>query len=141
MENTSADAEWKGRTRLERPSSQARTGTNFPCSAGHEQDCRPNPFDPYSAICDDHMYITGHAPGNILRIEYTGSVMNHQQTRKIHVASHYTAGRRLFANKKLLELLIKRHEVERRYDIRIYLALALVEEDNIARENVKLLCP
>ena len=26
----------------------------FPCSAGHEQDWQPYPFDPYSAICDDH---------------------------------------------------------------------------------------
>ena len=31
---------------------------NFPCSADHEQDWRPYPVDPYSAIiCDDHTYI------------------------------------------------------------------------------------
>ena len=30
---------------------------HFPCSAGHEQDWQPYPFDPYSAICDDHTYI------------------------------------------------------------------------------------
>ena len=29
----------------------------FPCSADHEQDWRPYPVDPYSAICDDHTYI------------------------------------------------------------------------------------
>ena len=30
---------------------------NFPCSADHEQDWQPYPVDPYSAICDDHIYI------------------------------------------------------------------------------------
>ena len=30
---------------------------HFPCSADHEQDWRPYPVDPYSAICDDHTYI------------------------------------------------------------------------------------
>ena len=30
---------------------------SFPCSADHEQDWRPYPVDPYSAICDDHTYI------------------------------------------------------------------------------------
>ena len=30
---------------------------NFPPSADHEQDWQPYPFDPYSAICDDHTYI------------------------------------------------------------------------------------
>ena len=30
---------------------------HFPCSADHEQDWQPYPFDPYSAICDDHTYI------------------------------------------------------------------------------------
>ena len=29
----------------------------FPCSADHEQDWRPCPVDPYSDICDDHIYI------------------------------------------------------------------------------------
>ena len=28
----------------------------FPCSVDHEQDCQPYPVDPYSAICDDHIY-------------------------------------------------------------------------------------
>ena len=32
-------------------------GIHFPCSADHEQDWQPYPFDPYSAICDDHTYI------------------------------------------------------------------------------------
>ena len=27
---------------------------NFPCSADHEQDWQPYPFDPYSVICDNH---------------------------------------------------------------------------------------
>ena len=30
---------------------------NFPCSADREQDWQPYPVDPYSAICDDHIYI------------------------------------------------------------------------------------
>ena len=30
---------------------------HFPCSAYHEQDWQPYPVDPYSAICDDHIYI------------------------------------------------------------------------------------
>ena len=29
----------------------------FPCSADHEQDWQPYPVDPYSAICDDYIYI------------------------------------------------------------------------------------
>ena len=29
----------------------------FPCSADHEQDWQPYPVGPYSAICDDHIYI------------------------------------------------------------------------------------
>ena len=32
---------------------------HFPCSADHEQDWRPYPVDPYSAICDDHTYRQG----------------------------------------------------------------------------------
>ena len=31
---------------------------HFPCSADHEQDWQPYPVDPYSAICDDHTYIS-----------------------------------------------------------------------------------
>ena len=31
--------------------------SHLPCSADHEQDWRPYPVDPYSAICDDHTYI------------------------------------------------------------------------------------
>ena len=32
----------------------------FPCcSADHEQDWQPYPFDPYCAICDDDTYIPG----------------------------------------------------------------------------------
>ena len=30
---------------------------HFPCSADNEQDWQPYPVDPYSAICDDHIYI------------------------------------------------------------------------------------
>ena len=30
---------------------------HFPCSADHEQDWQPYLVDPYSAICDDHIYI------------------------------------------------------------------------------------
>ena len=33
---------------------------HFPCSADHEQDWQPYPFDPYFAICDDHTYILPH---------------------------------------------------------------------------------
>ena len=31
---------------------------SFPCSADHEKDWQPYPVDPYSAICDDHTYMT-----------------------------------------------------------------------------------
>ena len=31
---------------------------HFPCSADHEQDWQPYPVDPYSAIFDDHTYIS-----------------------------------------------------------------------------------
>ena len=30
---------------------------DFPCSTDHEQDWQPYPVDPYSAICDDRIYI------------------------------------------------------------------------------------
>ena len=30
---------------------------DFPCLADHEQDWQPYPVDPYSAICDGHIYI------------------------------------------------------------------------------------
>ena len=33
---------------------------HFPCSADHEQDWKPYPVDPYSAVCDDHTYIHTH---------------------------------------------------------------------------------
>ena len=31
---------------------------HFPCSADHEQDWQPYPVDPYSAMSDDHTYIS-----------------------------------------------------------------------------------
>ena len=31
---------------------------HFPCSADYEQDWQPYPVDPYSAICDDHTYVS-----------------------------------------------------------------------------------
>ena len=37
---------------------------HFPCSADHEQDWQPYPVDPYSAICDDHIYIRTYMKGN-----------------------------------------------------------------------------
>ena len=36
---------------------QGQGNIHFPCSADHEQDCQPDPVDPYSAICDDHTFI------------------------------------------------------------------------------------
>ena len=57
MENEQADAGRESRTRLARPNSQPRKGTqgriHFQCSADHEQDWQPYPVDPYSAISDD----------------------------------------------------------------------------------------
>ena len=54
VENEQADAGRDGRTRLERPNSQTRTGTekhfHFPCSADHEQDWQPYPVNVYSAM-------------------------------------------------------------------------------------------
>ena len=41
---------------------------HFPCSADHEQDWQPYPVDPYSAICDDHIYCqksAGTGPVNL----------------------------------------------------------------------------
>ena len=37
---------------------------HFLCSADHEQDWRPYPVDPYSAICDDHTY---NLPANLVQ--------------------------------------------------------------------------
>ena len=42
---------------------------HFPCSADHEQDWRPYPVDPYSAICDDHTYI--HTQKTVIRAQST----------------------------------------------------------------------
>ena len=36
---------------------------HFPCSADHEKDWQPCPVDPYSAIYDDHTYITMYVTG------------------------------------------------------------------------------
>ena len=48
------------RTRFARPNSQLRErgqgNMKFPCSADHEQDWQPYPFDPHSAIWDDNTY-------------------------------------------------------------------------------------
>ena len=63
--NEQADAGRDDRPRLARPNSQARTETGkcsgnviFPYSADHEQDWQPYPVDPYSALCDDHTYVS-----------------------------------------------------------------------------------
>ena len=42
---------------------------HFPCSADHEQDWRPYPIDPCSAICDDHTYIHTYIQINASGIE------------------------------------------------------------------------
>ena len=36
---------------------QGQGNIHFLCSADHEQDWQPYPVDPYSAICDDHIYL------------------------------------------------------------------------------------
>ena len=36
---------------------RGKRNVHSPCSADHEQDWQPYPVDPYSAICDDHIYI------------------------------------------------------------------------------------
>ena len=43
---------------------------HFPCSAGHEQDWRPYPVDPYSAICDDHTYIHTYVRIDLIRFDF-----------------------------------------------------------------------
>ena len=48
--NEQADAGRACRTRLARPNSQTRTGTVFPCSADHEQDCQSYPVDSTTSI-------------------------------------------------------------------------------------------
>ena len=56
MENERADAGRDCRTYLARRNSQVRTGTGekyFPCSADHEQDCRPYSVDAQYAELDD----------------------------------------------------------------------------------------
>ena len=35
---------------------------NFPCSADHEEDWQPYPFDPYSTVCNDHIFIPIYPP-------------------------------------------------------------------------------
>ena len=57
-----ADAGRDCRTRLARPNSQARTGTQgdvyFPCSADHEKDWQPYPVDSYSCyMCELEVYM------------------------------------------------------------------------------------
>ena len=46
--------------------------SNFPCSAGQEQDWEPYPADPYSALCDDHTYCreaTGTGPVAVITMD------------------------------------------------------------------------
>ena len=46
---------------------RGRGNIHFPCSADHEQDWRPYPVDPYSAICDDHTYIHTYIHNSFVR--------------------------------------------------------------------------
>ena len=46
---------------------------HFPCSADHEQDWQPYPVDPYSAICDDHIYIHTYTGGRSHKISHPPS--------------------------------------------------------------------
>ena len=39
---------------------------HFPCSADHEQDLHLYPVDWYSAICDDHTYMTTRRTGHVI---------------------------------------------------------------------------
>ena len=62
---------------------------HFPCSADHEQDYwQPYPFDPYSAICDDHTYIKNcveislHDENGIIYLDFYKT--------KLHVSSFVT---------------------------------------------------
>ena len=60
MENQRADVGRDGGSRLARPSTQLRTGTEInysPRSTGHEQDWQPYPVDPFSAESADYTYI------------------------------------------------------------------------------------
>ena len=36
---------------------RGQENVHFPCPADFEQDWQPYPVDPYSARCDDHIYI------------------------------------------------------------------------------------
>ena len=60
---------------------------HFPCSADHEQDWRPYPVDPYSAICDDHM--TGSINNTLRLVIYI-----YIQTRKARKAQNVEGFRR-----------------------------------------------
>ena len=54
--------------------------TYFPCSADHEQDWQPYLVDPYSAICDDHIYI--HTSGMVkLFLDTTNSTRGQRTNR------------------------------------------------------------
>ena len=37
---------------------RGQVNVHFPCSADHQQDWQPYPVDPYSSICDGHIFIT-----------------------------------------------------------------------------------
>ena len=59
VENEQANAGRDCQTRLARPNSQARTGTekysfSLLCSADHEEDWQPYPIGLNYAICEDH---------------------------------------------------------------------------------------
>ena len=62
---------------------------HFPCSAGHEQDWKPYPVDPYSDICDDHTHTRAKKAGNVEK-HY------HRQLRgfesEIHISPKFSAG-------------------------------------------------
>ena len=46
------------RDQILRRERQAQENIYFLCSANLDQDWQPYPVDPYSAICDDHTYIS-----------------------------------------------------------------------------------
>ena len=60
---------------------------HFSCSADHEQDWQPYPFDPYSAIiCDDYTYVHSlHIQGKQMQENPSTAVRYFQHTHFIPI--------------------------------------------------------
>ena len=61
---------------------------HFPCSVDHEQDWQPYPVDPYSTICDDHIFAYLHILCDHIFVVKYSNMGYKGKTRGIHIKSN-----------------------------------------------------